>query len=492
MRNVHFIQRIVFCCLVALLLSACGANNNDNAASENEDADGTITLQVMDWSDSVKTIREEFHNQFMEKYPNIKIEYTQLTVDQFKNTILTAVKSGEAPDLFPVPSGMKLETLVTDGWFQPIDPLIDQEFKDMFVEGTFTEGITMNEGQIYAIPEAQTMPHSLVFYNKTLFEEAGLDPENPPETYSEFREAAQKITDAGAGQYYGMIEGGKQNNRWLTTAKEWASMAGAGLNSSSPVNLATGSTDYATEPVNGVFELFENLRDDGSLHPKTMSISAPEARALFGQGQAGFMVQGAWSIGVWNKENPDLDFGVMAPPVPDSGRKGSIPIVSSAPWMGIYAGSDHPEEAALYLEELYGGDYFQAERVSSGDSFSTVKGINEEFVTDENLKDYYDIVQEVGSRIPDPVIRNPETVAVFNEYNDVHPDLGGLLGGVVSKAVDNPEQMLKTYSEQVGVAWTKAIEAAQEKGADIEETDFVFPNWDPLEDYTEEDYAELK
>lgn len=95
-------------------LAGCGAmpstgNADGNGASENtgvaskeeEKTDGQITLQVVDWSDGSAAQREEFHKKFEETHPNIKIEYTMLTVDQFKNTIVTMIKSGEGPDCFP-------------------------------------------------------------------------------------------------------------------------------------------------------------------------------------------------------------------------------------------------------------------------------------------------------------------------------------------------------------------------------------------------------
>ncbi|MFR4441451.1 MAG: sugar ABC transporter substrate-binding protein, partial [Hungatella sp.] len=38
-----------------------------------------ITLKVIDWSDSTKARREEFHKKFMEENPDITIEYTDFT-----------------------------------------------------------------------------------------------------------------------------------------------------------------------------------------------------------------------------------------------------------------------------------------------------------------------------------------------------------------------------------------------------------------------------
>jgi hypothetical protein len=93
---------------------------------------------------------------------------------------------------------------------------------------------------------------------------------------------------------------------------DWSALGGSGLVSNSisitPASLLTG--------------LYQKLADDKSIHPSTMILSAPEARALFGQGQAGFMVQGSWCIESWHKNNPDLQLGVAPPPLPDGGRKG--------------------------------------------------------------------------------------------------------------------------------------------------------------------------
>ncbi len=442
-----------------------------------------IVLRVMDWSDSSKKIREEFHKRFEAAHPNIQIEYTQLTIDQFNNTALTAIKAGEAPDLFPVPSTMKLSTAVAQGWFQPLDPYIDDNFKNAFIDGTFLEGTTMIGGKIYSLPEGQSISSTLVFYNKKLFREAGLDPDRPPATYSAFREAAKKITEAGKGEYYGIVEGGKQAGRWLATVQEWSSLGGSGLNANSPVSLVTGKTSYDSEPVVRLFELFQGLAQDGSFHPQTATISAPEARALFAQGQAGFIIQGAWNVGVWNAQNPDLEYGVMAPPLSESSRQGSLPLSTGQPWIGISAQSKHPEAAALYLKELYTGGFYQEKYVEDGVGFSVVKGVNENHLKAPQLKQYYELAKEYGRIVPNPLVRNPETANVFAEYKDVHPNAGELLSAVVLGSVDNPKQALTELSERIAGAWQAAIDAAKSKGADVSADDFVFPDWKPLEDY---------
>ena len=98
-------------------MGTAASENTGVASKEEEKTDGQITLQVVDWSDGSAAQREEFHKKFEETHPNIKIEYTMLTVDQFKNTIVTMIKSGEGPDLFPIPVGLTLDTAVEEAGF---------------------------------------------------------------------------------------------------------------------------------------------------------------------------------------------------------------------------------------------------------------------------------------------------------------------------------------------------------------------------------------
>jgi len=500
-RSLRYVGVFMVLALIVQLFTACSgkeANSGKEGASPSQSASSSpsakpqpsgekATLRVMDWADSEKPYREQFIKDFEAKYPNIKIEYTLLTVDQFQNTILTAVKSGEAPDLFPIPSSMKLSMAVKEGWYQPLDSYLDEAFKNSFVDGAFLEGTTMLDGKIYSIPALAGVPSSLVFYNKKLFKDAGLDPENPPKTYSEFRDAAKKITEAGKGQYYGIIEGGKQIGRWKIAATDWSALGGSGLGSDSPLSLATKEASYDSKAMLDVLGLFKGLKDDGSYHPKTMNISAPEARALFAQGQAGFIIQGEWSIGVWKKDNPDLDFGVMAPPVPDDGRKGYLPKSNYQPWIGMSATTKHPEEAAIYLKEYFSSEY-QSVLVKNGDRFSILKNVNEQAADIEQFKKYYQIAQEYSRLMPSSSVGNPEVSEVMANYKDPKPSLGDIVQGIVSGALKDPAKPLQQLSAQVDGALNAAIEQAKASGAKVSREDFVFPNWNPEQDYTADDY----
>jgi multiple sugar transport system substrate-binding protein len=474
-------------CFLVVAGAAYAGGETEAASMEGEE----ITLRVMDWSDSTKPYRDAFHEKYMEDHPNITIEYTALTIDQYKNTILTAVRAGEEPDLFPVPVGMRLPPLVQEGWFQPLDPYVTQEFLDKFPSNVYTEGVTMLDGELYALPEWLGVNSSLVYYSKEVFRQSGLDPDSPPESYEEFKEYARKITEAGNGEFYGIIEGGKQLNRWTRIIDDWSSLNGSGLVGGNPASVKTGLPAYNQEAVYQVFQLFQDLANQGSYHPDTLNINAPEARALFAQNVAGFLVQGWWCVGDWNRNNPDFEFGVMAPPLPGGERAGSIPQSTPSPWMGIAARTEHPEEAAELLMATY-GEMYQGATVKNGVAYSIVKEINEEHLSVANSLRYLEIFNQLKAAAPDPVVRNPEVASVYANLRDIQPSGASLLQGTVAGVVVDFKAALTELTEKSTAELKRAVEQAQSDGADVQLSDFYFPNWDPMEDYTQADYQELE
>lgn len=501
-------KKVLTTCSLAVLvvasLAGCGSKNQNNAnnssssgsssnassnnSSSNSSSGKKIVLRVMDWSDSSKKYRDHFDKLFEQEHPNVQVEYTALTIDQFKNTVLTDLKSNTAPDLFPIPTGLTLSSAVSSGWFQPLNPYIDSKFKNSFVAGTFTDGTTMIGNKIYVIPEALSLPTTLIFYNKKILKQSGVTLGQLPLTYSQFRADAKKITQAGHGKFYGIIDAGTQTNRWTSIVQDWSSLGGSGINNKMPISLVTHKASYDSKPVQQLFSLFQGLAKDGSFDPKTTSINAPTARAMFAQGQAGFLEQGVWNVGDWKSKNPNLDFGVMPPPVPDSGRKGSLPLYTPGGWMGVSATSKHPKIAAEYLKELYTGNYYQKANVKGANFLSVVKGINSKYISSPQLKDYYNISEKYGKLVPNPIVKNPAMAQVFAKYQDVHPSAGELLAGVVAGAVSNIPSQLSALSKKTQTNWDNAMAAAKKSGANVSKNDYIFPNWKPMKDFTNKDY----
>ena len=114
--------------------------------SKESKGDGEVVLQVVDMSDSTKARREEYNKKFEEEN-NCKVEYTVLAGDQYQTTINSSIKANTAPDLFALPSGVKLSTAVEEGWYMPMNDYVEDGFFDTFAEGALNEGITTMDGE---------------------------------------------------------------------------------------------------------------------------------------------------------------------------------------------------------------------------------------------------------------------------------------------------------------------------------------------------------
>jgi sn-glycerol 3-phosphate transport system substrate-binding protein len=104
----------------------------------------------------------------------------------------TAVLFGNPPALAVLDAPNLLSLRDIDAII-PLDPYIEKEggsaYTDEFVQG-FLE-IARADGKLWSIPWQRSTP--LFYYNKDHFREAGLDPDNPPQTWDELRAAARAL-----------------------------------------------------------------------------------------------------------------------------------------------------------------------------------------------------------------------------------------------------------------------------------------------------------
>ncbi|OQY31516.1 MAG: hypothetical protein B6241_13760 [Spirochaetaceae bacterium 4572_59] len=164
------------------------------------DVDESATASIEFWhamSGERIDLIQSFVDKFVAENPNIAVDvqYTGSYNDTL-NKVKSAYKAGNAPDVF---HSYEIGTLglINSGIISPLDEMADKYKKDIPWNDFFTpvQSYYKYQGSHYSMPFNSSTP--LVYYNKTFFEEAGLDPENPPKTYKGIREAALKLRAAG-------------------------------------------------------------------------------------------------------------------------------------------------------------------------------------------------------------------------------------------------------------------------------------------------------
>ncbi|GGF95895.1 extracellular solute-binding protein [Paenibacillus abyssi] len=188
--------------VLAITLTACGGSNGGGSASENGATNTpaanqnkeniTITFQTLQTDKSAPQyqVEEEIANNYMAENPHIKIEWDRLDIEQQKVKLKTQAASGEVADITMVNPGAQLQPFADGKVLAPLNDMLDDELKGTFLEGVL-DYYTF-DGNVYALP--YNMNIAGIFYNKELFEQAGVE---PPATFEDIIASVPKFKEAG-------------------------------------------------------------------------------------------------------------------------------------------------------------------------------------------------------------------------------------------------------------------------------------------------------
>ena len=472
---------------MVISMASCSKNTGGTSSKTTKSA----TINMVDFSDQTKDLRNQCIQEFESKNPGVKINYTCLTQDQARNTILTAVSANNAPDMFPVPVGMYLATAVKQNWYTQLDKYLPKSFLSTFSDNTLNEGITSINKKLYVLPQdnaANAISIALYFYNKKILSENNIDPSKLT-TWTSFENACKTITANGKGQYYGLIDGFTQASRLEMMVRNYAAVNGAKCNDYSTISFTDdGKSWYNTQAFMDAMGYLQKLGDDKVFDPDSASISATQARALFGQGKAAFIMQGAYCIQTWESTNKDLDFGVIPIPYPDSGKKGSMYESVIAGGVGISSQTKNADICAQFMQ-LWDSTAWQGKIVSLGGYLSNIKGVNDKYVTDTHMKEFMSVSSKNAKLCPNPIIGNPNCAYVYAEAKNISPSIGQIVQGVLTGGIKDYKSSLNKLADATSTEWKRAIDTVNSQGNKVSISDFEFPNWDTSKDYTTSDYA---
>ncbi len=453
-----------------------------------------ITFRWVDSGDSKALFFRAYFDAFTQAHPNITFDYLGLPWTEIEQIVPLGVRNGNAPDVFQVPNTIPVAEAVREGWVRPIDDLIPNfaAWQAAFPPASFVEGVNVFGGRVYTFPRSTSKRGvQLTLFNRPYVEAAGFNPDETPLTWDTFRDTARKITEAGAGQYYGVIFGGKQVGRWEEYVRNLGRLAGSSAGPDD-IDYRTGEYAYTSDGYLAAIELLLALRDDGVVFPGSMSLNDPQARAQMPQGVAGMILEGEFSMPIWIRENPDFEFGLTGFPVQGEAFTPVTYQNTATNHQWIYADSQYPEVAAEIFSYL-GSEAGQLAFVSitGGSDPSIYASANQNAPLDERMRTAYRIFDERMRLGPDVRVRNPEASQIYLNLVRPTPTFGETIQGIYAGQLSDPRQAMQDLKDRYEAALDKAIADAQNEGASVAREDYVFPNWDPANDYLESDYADL-
>jgi multiple sugar transport system substrate-binding protein len=430
---------------------------------------------------------------YQEAHPNITVQYDHFPIPDQQQMLSIAIQNNTLPDVLQLAPNFPAPQLVGQGLFTPLDDVIPNfaDWKAAFPANTFFEGINVFDGKTYTFPITtnQWLTNALLF-NTEYMEAAGYDPVAQPLTWDAFRDAARKITEAGQGQYYGFLIGGQQTNTMGEAISQLAELAGA---KGGDLNWETGEYNYTSDAFLAAIELLVALNTDGSVFPGSLQLSNSAAREQFPQGVAGMILQGQWNIPQWSTRNPDFTFDVAFQPLADPATTARLTYGPGGANQRFVSATTHVPTVAgdilHYLGTVEGQTAWGAH--TQGSDPPLFPEVRQATAEDPRMQRVYELTEEWMRLAPSPAVRNPGVAQENLEMRPVTPNLGEIVQGLFTGQLSDPKAAMRDLQDRANAELERAIKAAQDKGAEVSRDDWVFANWDPTRDYTEEDYQAL-
>lgn len=273
-----------------------------------ETGKATITWWVPNWDEEIV---RQLLTSFESENPNIKVELVITTWDTMQNQIRMGLMSNTPPDLIT-----ELESRILAYAEQGLLTNLDQNVassSEITKDDIIASALDINSynGSLYGIPFRHD--GSGVYYNKTMFKNAGLDPESFPVTWDEAIEASKKLTidtnnDGTPDQYAMAWPFGNQPNTVTRFAQQLYSRGGDFL--SADGKTCTLDTSAAIDAMKAIAATFT----DGIASLSSMEIDNTQLRALFVNQGIAWYICGPFDIEPIKQEAPNLDFGTAVIP----------------------------------------------------------------------------------------------------------------------------------------------------------------------------------
>ncbi|GAB3300946.1 extracellular solute-binding protein [Epidermidibacterium keratini] len=341
---------------VACLLAGCSITSSSGAGSDSapsptiaelpDDENVTIVFESYNygsagaWADTFTALIADFEAQ----HPNIDV-VAQKPQGSSPNpasdtisSIQTQITAGSPPDVAQL-GFSDLDFTINGLGAANLDELIGKDKVDaLFDEGDYpfyqpVRDLGTWEGATYGVPFVLSTP--VLYYNATLFEQAGLDPTDPPATWDEVSQAAQQITGTTG-------KGGIYVDCLTKSAKDWCFQSLVRSNGGTVISSDRTTLTYDDPAVAEVTDVMAQMVTDGSF-PALAQMQAVEA---FAAGELGMIlessaIQGTFAAGAKS------GWKLQAASLPSFGDKPAVPTNSGA---ALYLFADDPLKQAAGWE----------------------------------------------------------------------------------------------------------------------------------------------
>jgi len=425
------------------------AATEDAPAAEVTEATGERTPLRITWRDqgevdNLRNFLEEFIPKFEAENPDIELILAPIQAsegDYFARVALSMQSPDTAPDIVAQDT-FQINADASAGYLLPLDDYVNAWDEWEHYTENLKTGVKASDGLLYALPG--TSDSRGLWYNKEVFQAAGLDTDWNPANWEEILDAAEAIKASDPDVIPLSFNVARANGEATTMQSFLMFLNGTGevLYDFDEEKWVTESQGFL-DSLSFINEVF-NVRDLAP--PASIAMNSNYGSVMmqdrFPNGTAGIVLDGFWNTGNWNEngavpiENVENVIGFAAMPTQFGQAPGSVTLAGGWGW-SIPTNSQNHDLSWRVLQGL-GSEEEQANRVISEGNLA-VRGDSAEDPRYKALP----FMDEATS-----FLENAQFRPANDDYPAVSVEIQTIVEAVASGS-STPEQAMAAYAANV-------------------------------------------
>jgi ABC-type glycerol-3-phosphate transport system substrate-binding protein len=389
-----------------------------------------VTITFASFNDLETPFWQSLRDQFQATHPNITVEFQTVPGEELFDKLLAQIATGNPPDAAYVSDWMT-GSFAQEGGLAPLDEYVAQsnlidleDYVPAFLESSQVGGVQ------YGLPFASETTG--LFYRIDRFEEAGLDPDNPPKTWDEFRAAAEQLTNTAENKYGFAVfaPAGEAAYNFLP----WLWQAGGQQVSEEDPNDVIWDSPEGQRAA----EFYTGLAPYSP--PDLLNASAWDARVPFANGDVAMMFAGGWLVGELMTQFPDANGLWAVAPLPTDARCATT---IAGDHLVVFEGSQNKEAAYKWIEFISRPETMIAYNVGTPEYPSALLPPRQSLLDDETLYETRPYMQGFKDNMSCAFVPGFDQPMLF----DIEQILGEALGRAFYGEIDGTTAVVESAVE---------------------------------------------
>lgn len=267
--------------LAGLMLTSCGSNNDSNGNTQT--ADGKQTVRFAMWDKNQEKIMKEIADKYMAEHEDVDVQVELGTYKDHFTKLETQSQGDVMPDIFfmNAPNFLKF---ASNDVLEPLDDIISEKNINMDDFPDALKDMYKYEDHQYGIPKDWDL--GALWYNKEIFDEAGVDYPTNDWTWNDMVEAARKIKESNIEGVWPMAAPADTQ----TIVYDTIPQAGGYV-----INEEKTKSGYdSPEAIEGVKVWVDLIEEE--LSPNLQTLEDTKPVELFKAGKLAMVIEATWNV----------------------------------------------------------------------------------------------------------------------------------------------------------------------------------------------------